>query len=260
MPDFLEEMAAHSRARASDAKRRVPLHALRAKAEQSPGTRQPAFASGELAVIAEIKRHSPARGELNAHVDVAQRAQEYAAAGVAAISVLTEPSRFHGSLVDLSVARAAVQRPLLRKDFLVDPYQLYEARAHGADGVLLIARLLDDPLLRELLALCDDLSLFALVEAFDAADVQRAQAANAHIIGINCRNLADLSIDFKRFAALRAGIDASRIAVAESGITTPAQFAQVAALGYHAALIGSALMQGRNGQAALHALRSGVTP
>lgn len=258
MPDFLAEMAASSQARVIEARKRTPEAEMRALAEQSPPPRQPVFVPGELAVIAEIKRVSPARGALNTGVNVADRAREYDAAGVLAISVLTEPSRFAGSLDDLRAARAAVQTPLLRKDFIVDSYQLHEARAHGADGVLLIVRMLDDAQLRDLLALAEYLGLFALAEAFDARDIERAQAANARMIGVNCRNLADLSIDFARFAALRANMDASRIAVAESGITTPAEFAQVAALGYHAALIGSVLMQGRNGQAALQDLRGGV--
>jgi indole-3-glycerol phosphate synthase len=258
--DFLAEMAASGRARVAEARKRTPEAEMRALAEQSPAPRKPEFAPGELAVIAEIKRVSPARGVLNAEVNVADRAREYAAANAAAISVLTEPSRFGGSLDDLRAARAAVSTPLLRKDFIVDSYQLHEARAHGADGVLLIVRMLDDAQLRDLLALADYLDLFALVEAFDARDLERAQTHNARMIGVNCRNLADLSIDFARFAGLRPYIDASRVAVAESGITTPAEFARVHALGYHAALIGSALMQGRNGQAALHQLRRGVAP
>lgn len=258
MPDFLAEMAASSKARVSEARKRTPEAEMRTLAEQSPAPRRPSFQAGTLAVIAEIKRVSPARGVLNAEVNVADRAREYAAADVAAISVLTEPSRFGGSLDDLRAARAVTATPLLRKDFIVDSYQLHEARAHGADGVLLIVRMLDDAHLRDLLALADYLGLFALVESFDAGDIGRAQAANASIIGVNCRNLADLSIDFARFAVLRPQIDATRVAVAESGITTPAEFAQVAELGYHAALIGSALMQGRNGQAALHELRHGA--
>jgi len=256
--DFLAEMAASSNARVSEARRRVPESEMRALAEQSPAPRKLVLEPGALAVIAEIKRTSPARGVLNAEVDVALRAREYAQADVAAISVLTEPSRFQGSLEDLRAARQVVSTPLLRKDFMVDPYQLFEARAHGADGVLLIVRMLDDAQLRDMFALADYLGLFALVEAFDETDLRRAQAANATLVGVNCRNLADLSIDFGRFAALRGQIDASRTAVAESGITTAAEFAAVAKLGYHAALIGSALMQGRNGHAALHELRGGV--
>lgn len=251
-------MAASSHARVGQARTRTPEAEMRTLAEQSPPPRKPLFRPGTLAVIAEIKRVSPARGVLNAAVNVADRAREYQHAAVAAISVLTEPSRFGGSLDDLRAARAAVQTPLLRKDFIVEAYQLHEARAHGADGVLLIVRMLDDAQLRDLLALAEYLGLFALVEAFDARDIERAQAAGARMIGVNCRNLADLSIDFARLAALRPNIDASRLAVAESGITNAREFARVAELGYHAALIGSALMQGRNGQAALHALRQGA--
>src|SRR5690606_11140186 len=144
---------------------------------------------------------------LQEQADVASIAREYASAGASAISVLTEPSRFNGDLKDLRDVRAVSDAPVMRMVFLVQPFHLFEALANGADGVLLIAAILDDDTLREMLGICEYLGLFALVEAFGELDVERAQLAGADIVGINCRNLRDLSVDFARFERLRAYID-----------------------------------------------------
>ncbi|MCC7508039.1 MAG: indole-3-glycerol-phosphate synthase [Planctomycetes bacterium] len=256
MPDFLKHMAAESARRAAEARAATPEAEMRAAAEAMPPALPLALPTGEMGVIAEIKRVSPAAGVLNAAVDPAVQARAYEAAGASAVSVLTEPTRFHGSLLDLRAARETATLPLMRKDFIGDAYQIYEARAAGADGVLLIVAMLSDRELRHYLRVCDYLGMFALVECFDADDVKRAQATDARVIGINSRNLRDLRVEFERFEQLRGLIEPGRTAVAESGISTPAQFHSVRRLGYHAALVGSALMRQADPAAALARLRN----
>lgn len=252
MPDFLTQMADSSAERAARTRAETPEGEMRRAAEHMPPTRR--LQLDDFGVIAEVKRAAPSTGVLQEQADVASIAREYASAGASAISVLTEPSRFNGDLKDLRDVRAVSDAPVMRKDFLVQPYQLFEARANGADGVLLIAAILDDDTLREMLGICEYLGLFALVEAFGELDVERAQLAGADIVGINCRNLRDLSVDFARFERLRAYIDPDRIAVAESGISSHEELAHVRELGYRAALIGSALMRESEPGAALQRL------
>lgn len=252
MPDFLQSMAKASAERVAAARRRISDAAIREAAEHAAPARRLRLGE-DFGVIAEIKRSAPSSGRLAEAVDVAARAQAYERAGAVAVSVLTEPASFGGDLRDLREA-ATAGLPVMRKDFLVDAYQLYEARAHGADGVLLIAAILDDNQLRELLGVAEYLGLFALVEAFDEVDVERAQCAGAELVGVNCRNLRDLSVEFARFERLRPLIDRDRKAVAESGITAPEQLTAVRELGYHAALVGSALMRQADPAAALRQL------
>jgi indole-3-glycerol phosphate synthase len=235
-------MAATSALRAASARAATSLGEMRRAAEHMPPAR-PLKVGAEFALIAEIKRAAPSAGDLRADVQVGARAAQYEAGGAAAISVLTEPKEFRGSLNDLRECRESSNIPAMRKDFLVDNYQLYEARANGADGVLLIAPLFANGTLKEAVELADYLGMFALVEAFDALDIERAQEAGARFVGVNCRNLRDLRVDFARFARLRPLIDDSRVSVAESGITSGAELQQVRALGYRAALVGSALMR-----------------
>lgn len=254
MADFLREMHESSMRRAADARAITPEAEMRRAAESMPPARPLRFTAGECAVIAEVKRAAPSAGDLRVTVDVAAQAAAYQHAGAAAISVLTEPAHFKGSLADLRAAREAASLPVMRKDFIADAYQLYEARAAGADGVLLIVPMLSDRALRHFLRVCEYLGLFALVECFEEADLARAQATDASLIGLNCRNLRDLSIEFARFERLRSQIEPTRVAIAESGINTPAEFAQVRALGYDAALIGSALMRGHDPAQSLRVL------
>ena len=242
MPDFLKKMADLSRKRAA----LLPPHAeLVRLASDRPAPRPLSLRPGRLEVIAEIKRKAPSAGALNENVDVAAQASAYASAGACAISVLTEPSEFLGQNDDLVLASRA-GAPVMRKDFLVSPAQILEASALGADGVLLIAAILPGRELATMLQAANEAGLFALVEAFDKTDIQRAAEVGAKFIGVNCRNLRDLSIEFARFEQLRGFIPRHVQAVAESGITSAQQFAQVRALGYDAALIGSALMKGAN--------------
>jgi indole-3-glycerol phosphate synthase len=182
--------------------------------------------------------------------EVGQRAQIYADAGAAAISVLTEPSRFDGDLSHLTAAAAVSPVPVLRKDFLVDPYQVWEARAAGAGGVLLITRMLEDAVLDAALSAVAEAGLFALVESFDGHDLDRtARAAerwptNAPplLVGVNCRDLATLEVDFERVLSLAQRIPAGCVPVAESGVMGPADAATAARAGYALVLVGTALM------------------
>lgn len=240
MADFLHNMAGLSAARAAQLPPQAELVRL---ASDRPAPKPLSLRPGRLEVIAEIKRRSPSAGALNEGVDVSSQARVYALAGARAISVLTEPTEFLGRNQDIALA-AVAGAPVMRKDFLVSPAQVLEARALGADGVLLIAAILPGRELGAMLQAARDAGLFALVEAFDGDDLRRAADAGATLVGVNCRNLRDLSVEFARFERLRPLIPKGAQAVAESGITTAQQFETVRRLGYDAALIGTALMAG----------------
>ncbi|WP_232085293.1 indole-3-glycerol phosphate synthase TrpC [Arthrobacter sp. SO5] len=195
-----------------------------------------------LSVIAEIKRRSPSKGDLASIADPASLALQYADGGAAAISVLTEQRRFNGSLADFDAVRAAVEVPLLRKDFMIDEYQIWEARAHGADLVLLIVASLADAQLRELSALSRELGMDVLVETHTAEEIRRAVAAEARIIGVNVRNLKTLDVDRSVFAELAGGIPAGALVIAESGVRGVDDVRHYAANGANAVLVGEALV------------------
>lgn len=197
----------------------------------------------ELAVIAEVKRKSPSKGALADITDPATLAASYEAGGAAAISVLTEERRFGGTLADLDAVRDRVQIPVLRKDFMVDEYQFFEARAHGADLVLLIVAALTDDELRRFHGLAADLGLTALVEAHTADEVDRAVDGGFELIGINNRNLKTLDVDLANFGLLAERIGSSAVKVAESGIFTPDDVATVVNHGADAILVGEALVR-----------------
>ncbi len=208
-------------------------------------------ARGGLHVIAEVKRTSPSKGALAPIADPASLAAQYAQGGASIISVLTEVRRFGGSLADLAAVRGAVSVPILRKDFTVEEYQIWEARAWGADLVLLIVAALDDAELRSLLAVTHAAGMQALVEAHDEAEVARAVACGAQIIGINARNLKTLQVDRSTFARLAPGIPDGVVLVAESGVRGPADAAEYAACGAHVVLVGEALVTGADPCAAV---------
>jgi indole-3-glycerol phosphate synthase len=255
MSGFLAQMAQASRERMAAACAREPLAALRSRAADTPDP--PAFAFDDsFELIAEYKRRSPALGPLAGPDErIERQVIAYARGGAAAVSVLTEPSRFDGDLAQLSRAAAAlvpIGVPVLRKDFLVDPYQVYESRAAGAGGVLLIARLLDDTRLSEMLDCARELALFALVEAFDARDIGRAAATIRRLcapdgapvlVGVNSRDLATLEVLPFRFRELAPLLPAGLPWVAESGIATAGQCAELARAGYGLALVGGSLMR-----------------
>jgi indole-3-glycerol phosphate synthase len=194
-------------------------------------------------LIAEVKRASPSQGLFRADLDPIAQASTYAAAGAAAVSVLTDARYFHGSLDDLVLVRRAVPVPVLRKEFIVDEYQLWEAREAGADAVLLIVAALDDAVLRDLLGAAKGAGLATLVEVHTAAELDRALRLGAPVIGINNRDLQTLTTTLAPSLALLPQIPPGPIAVSESGLRTGADVAQVVAAGAHAVLVGETLLR-----------------
>jgi indole-3-glycerol phosphate synthase len=223
----------------------LPETELRALVADAPPTRDPmpAFRAPGLSVIAEVKRRSPSKGDLAEIPDPAALARSYAEGGADAISVLTEARRFGGSLDDLRAVRAAVDTPLLRKDFIVSTYQLLEARAAGADLVLLIVAALDDATLARLHAEARELGLTVLVEVHDDAEIARALDAGAELVGVNARNLKTLEVDPDTFGRLVGRLPEGVVRVAESGITGPDDAARYAAEGADVVLVGEALVK-----------------
>ncbi|MDO5633851.1 MAG: indole-3-glycerol phosphate synthase TrpC [Micrococcus sp.] len=196
-----------------------------------------------LRVIAEVKRSSPSKGALAEIPEPGELAAAYETGGAAVVSVLTEQRRFRGSLDDLDAVRARIELPVLRKDFTVTEYQIHEARAHGADLVLLIVAALDDAALRDFLDLTHELGMNALVEAHTHEEIERAVAAESRILGVNVRNLKTLDIDPARYAELADGLPEDVVRVAESGVESAAQVQQYAAAGADAILVGEALVR-----------------
>ena len=258
MATYLDEIvAAHREADRADAR---PLGPLVAQAEEHTAA-HPARdvaaalrAAPGIAVIAEIKRRSPSKGDLAPDLDPASLARQYEAGGAACLSVLTDTRFFGGSADDLRAARAAVELPVLRKDFTVGPRDVCDARLMGADAVLLIAAVLDDALLAELVALAGRLGMAALVEVHDAAELARALAAGATLVGVNQRDLRTFSVDRDLAAALAPSFPPGVIGVAESGIRDAADAARLAAAGYRALLVGESLVTAADPSAAVAAL------
>lgn len=248
---FLGRMAAASRDRVGRSRAREPEARLLSRASATPPPLPLRLRGFDL--IAELKLRSPAAGGLGApELDRASQVAAYARGGAAVVSVLTEPLEFNGELAHLAEA-AAVLRPLgcpvMRKDFLTDPYQVIEARAAGASGVLVIVTMLDDAAVGELVDCAAELGLFVLAESFAADDLARlerlelGQRASQVLAGVNCRNLDTLDVDFGRFEALAAQVPKGLPAVAESGVRSCADIEVLARFGYGLALVGSALMR-----------------
>ncbi len=252
MSDFLRRMAARSGARVIGARRRESEAALARRAYTSPPPPPVRLSTQGFDVIAEIKRRSPADGALAPGLDgVGPRAAAYASGGAAMLSVLTEPSAFRGSLGDVSDAARAARVPVMRKDFLVDPYQVLQARAAGAGAVLLVLRILDDTRLVAMLDTAAQCHLAVVLEAFDEQDLRRCPAIAAladHLgvslmVGVNARDLTTLELDHARHERLAGALPFGVPAVAESGLKTAEDAARVASLGYRLALVGGSLMR-----------------
>ena len=243
---ILQTIAAAARARVERSKARLPLEQIKEAARScNCATSFPlekALNREGINFICEVKKASPSKGLLAADFPYVQIAREYEEAGAAAISVLTEPEYFLGSDEYLRQIRKEVSIPLLRKDFIVDAYQIYEARIMGADAVLLICSLLDTETIREYLAVCHELGLSALVEAHDAGEVASALAAGARLIGVNNRNLKDFSVDINNSIALRKLVPEKVLFVAESGIKTAAEINALRQARVNGVLIGEILM------------------
>ncbi len=230
---------------------------LRASADDAPPTRPFAAAlrgSGEVRLLAEIKRRSPSAGDIRAGADPAEVARAYEAGGAAAISVLTDREYFSGELSFIDAVRAAVPLPVLRKDFVIDAVQLWEARSGGADAVLLIARILDEALLGDLAALSRELGMDTLVEIHDSAELARAVHAGADLVGINNRDLASFRTDLSLSLRLAREVPSEVVLVAESGIRTPEDVDRLGEGGVDAILVGESLMRQSDLRAAARAL------
>jgi indole-3-glycerol phosphate synthase len=265
--DLLETIVAATRRSVAARQAAVPLASLeRGASMRAAGSFREALTSGRRPrMIAECKRRSPSRGVLRRQYDPAAIAAAYAKAGAAAISVLTEPAFFDGALEHLAWVRATVDIPILRKDFIVTDYQLFEARAAGADAVLLIVAAFDylgpgvtGPRLPDLVARARELALDVLVEVHDAPELERALEAGADIIGVNNRNLRTLDVTLDVARRLAARIPAGVVKVAESGLRTPDDISALASLGYDAFLVGERFMTSPDPAAALIDLIGGA--
>jgi indole-3-glycerol phosphate synthase len=231
----------------------APLERLKEAAAKaaSPRDVMAAFAGTEVAVIAEVKRASPSKGALAAIADPAALAVDYEAGGARIISVLTEQRRFGGSLADLAAVRDAVQVPLLRKDFVISSYQLWEARAYGADLVLLIVAALPQNALVSLVERAESIGLVPLVEVHTEQELDRAVAAGATVLGINARNLRTLEVDRTVFTRLAPHVPEGIVKIAESGVRGPHDLLAYAAAGADAVLVGESLVTGKDPRSAV---------
>lgn len=257
---ILEELAAAARERVARQKREVPADqmAARAAAAPAPPSFYDAIAAPGMSFICECKKASPSKGLIEPDFRPVEIARDYEAAGAAAVSVLTEPTRFLGSDEYLRDVAAAVSIPVLRKDFVVDGYMVDQAKALGASAVLLICSLLDAEALSRYLARCKQAGIDALVEAHDAGEVDRAVACGARIIGVNNRNLADFTIDFGNSIRLRGRVPHDVLFVTESGIRTADDVALLQSHDVDAVLIGETLMRAPDKRAMLDELRGGM--
>jgi indole-3-glycerol phosphate synthase len=257
MTSVLDKILENARAQVEQRRQVLPIELIEAVAAEAPARR--AFTSclkraGSVNVIAEYKRRSPSRGVIREDLAPQDVAKSYEAAGAAALSILTDESFFGGQLDHLTAARGATELPALRKDFIVDFYQVWEARAAGADAVLLIVAALSDAELKKLLGVAQAASLEALVEVHDAAELDRALSAGAGIVGVNNRDLKNMEVRLETSLELAPRIPASVVKVAESGIKSGGDIRKLREAGFDAFLVGEHLMQAPDPGAALKAL------
>lgn len=258
---ILDKLAEHARERVTAAKKKVPLQKLKQQALSMPKgdfAFENALKRPGISFICECKKASPSKGLIAPDFSYLKIAKEYETAGADCISVLTEPKWFLGSNEYLKEIASAVNIPCLRKDFTVDEYMIYEAKALGASAVLLICSILTEEDLREYLYLCDELGLSALVEAYDESEVRMAVKAGARIIGVNNRNLKDFSVDTDNSRRLRSLIPKDVLFVSESGVSTDEDMAKLREIGTDAVLIGETLMRATDKKAKLAELRGAV--
>jgi len=254
MPDILDQIVARKKIEVAVCRDRVPTAALEGRLSVAPAVRDffgALVAPGPIKLIAEFKRKSPSAGEIRPGATIEEVVRGYCDAGASCLSILTDGPGFGGSLVDLESARIAVPLPVLRKEFVVDRYQVIEARAHGSDAVLLIAECLDDCLLRSLYREILDLGMTPLVELHDPANLPRVLDLGATLVGINNRDLKSMTTDLDTVLRLREQVPDEVLLVAESGIKTRADVARLEAAGIAAMLVGESLLrQPDPGQAA----------
>ena len=241
----LDEIVADVRADLAEREQRVPLDVVKQRAHRAvPALDAYArLSTPDVAVIAEVKRRSPSAGAIASITDPAALARHYESGGAAVISVLTEQRRFGGSLEDLVAVKTGVDVPVLRKDFIVSPYQVWEARAHGADVVLLIVAAMDQNALVALLERTESLGMTALIEVHDEEEARRAVDAGARVIGVNARDLKTLNVDRDTFARIAPLLPSSVVKVAESGVRGPHDLIAYAAAGADAVLVGEGLVK-----------------
>ncbi len=257
MSDILQRIVQVKHEELAAARTRRDLASWRREAEALGGQRdfvaalQERVAAGRAAVIAEVKKASPSKGVLREHFVPAEIAASYAGHGAACLSVLTDERFFQGSAAYLQQARAACALPVLRKDFMIDAYQVYEARALGADCILLIAACLDDARMADLEAQAHELGMAVLVEVHDAPEMERALRLRTPLIGVNNRNLRSFEVSLDTTLALRAQVPPGRLLVTESGILAPADVRRMRDAGVHAFLVGEAFMRAPDPGAAL---------
>ncbi|MFM2050281.1 MAG: indole-3-glycerol-phosphate synthase, partial [Pseudomonadota bacterium] len=249
MTDILDKIVAVKHQEVAEAKRRKSLEAMRFDAESRVLTRdfvgalRAKIAAGQPAVIAEVKKASPSKGVLREDFIPADIAQSYAEYGAACLSVLTDQQFFQGEIDFLKQARASCQLPVLRKDFIVDVYQIYESRAMGADCILLIAACLTDAQMKEFEAIARSLDMAVLVEVHDGVELDRALQLKTPLIGINNRNLKTFEVSLETTLALKARVPADRLLITESGIITREDVLRMGAAGVNAFLVGEAFMR-----------------
>jgi indole-3-glycerol phosphate synthase len=253
---WLDELVGAAREGVRRRMDQVPVESLRSRLADRGGARpfSEALVRPGLSLIAEFKRRSPSAGDIRPGSDVADVVAAYERGGAAALSILTEERHFAGSLEDLRVAREASGLPILRKDFIVDPYQLHEAAASGADAVLLIAAALDDEALASLYAESRALDLDCLVEVHDEADLERALSVDADVLGINNRDLDDFTVDAERTVELITDVPAGKTVVSESGYARRDQLDELERIGVDAVLVGEVLMRAEDPEGAVREL------
>jgi len=260
MTDILNQIVSVKRQEVASALNKKPLAMVRSDAESRVLTRdfvgalRAKIAAGQPAVIAEIKKASPSKGVLCEDFIPADIAQTYAENGAACLSVLTDVQFFQGCVDYLKQARASCQLPVLRKDFIVDAYQVYESRAMGADAILLIAAILDDAQMKEFEAIARSLDMAVLVEVHDAAELARALKLKTPLIGINNRNLKTFEVSLETTLTLMKGVPSDRLLVTESGVTTRDDVLHLGAAGINAFLVGEAFMRAADPGAAMAGL------
>lgn len=263
MPDFLRRIESAKRREIAEAKVRMPFKTLERQAREHDPPRgfiralQRKLGEGRLALIAEIKKASPSKGLIREDFNPPQLARAYEAAGAACLSVLTDGPGFQGALADLEAARKAVALPALRKDFLFDPYQVYEARANGADCVLIIMACVDDAMAKSLNAAAHDLQMDVLVEVHNEDELERALPLETRLVGVNNRDLHTFDVSLDTTERLAKRIPKDRIIVAESGVTTHDDCVRLERCGVRAFLVGEALMKQADVKEATRALLYG---